>query len=245
MTPVVQRQAAADLGCPEAQVEVTAQPHRRYRASGCGQEIVYRCATNRLGQTRCGVDAGALPRAERARRVQDKASRYLACSGDEVHVTATGETRYSAQGCGRVVHYECASRGNDCCVFATPGAQPVAEAREAEAPQSSASAGSLSKAAIKAQIERAMLPRVRACYERALRQPPFAAGVVEVKFVIEPTGRIERAAVARSSLAHQEAESCMIEQVKQVSFPQPDGGGIVVVTYPFTFTASPPYAECE
>jgi hypothetical protein len=30
-----------------------------------------------------------------------------------------------------------------------------------------------------------------------------------------------------------------------LSFAKPDNGGIIVVTYPYTFTTQPPYAACR
>ena len=58
-------------------------------------------------------------------------------------------------------------------------------------------------------------------------------GRVAVKFIISPTGAVQTAAMASSSLGNAKAEQCIVNAVRRWTFPSPEGGGIVVVTYPF------------
>jgi hypothetical protein len=44
--------------------------------------------------------------------------------------------------------------------------------------------------------------------------------------------------VAGSSLGNRSVETCIAGAVRRWSFPAPDGGGIVIVNYPFMLTSS-------
>ncbi len=92
--------------------------------------------------------------------------------------------------------------------------------------------GSLSKEVIR-RIIRRHINEVRFCYEQELNQRPDLQGRVAVKFIISPTGAVQTAAVASSSLANARVEGCIAKAVRRWTFPAPEGGGIVVVTYPF------------
>jgi hypothetical protein len=92
--------------------------------------------------------------------------------------------------------------------------------------------GSLSREAIRRVIQR-HLNEVRFCYEQELTTRPDLSGRVQVKFVIAPSGAVHMADVETSSLGVARAESCIAQAVRRWSFPAPDGGGVVIVSYPF------------
>jgi TonB family protein len=92
--------------------------------------------------------------------------------------------------------------------------------------------GSLSKEVIRRIIGR-HVNEVRFCYEQELNARPDLQGRVAVKFIISPTGAVQTAAVASSTLGNAKAEQCIAQAVQRWTFPSPEGGGIVVVTYPF------------
>lgn len=100
-------------------------------------------------------------------------------------------------------------------------------------------AGSLSKEVIRRVIQR-HLNEVRFCYEEGMRAAAELAGRVEVKFVIAPSGAVQAANVASSTLAGDRAETaqCIAQAVRRWGFPAPEGGGVVVVTYPFLLEAA-------
>ena len=54
-----------------------------------------------------------------------------------------------------------------------------------------------------------------------------------MKFIISPTGQVQTAALAGSTMGNPKVEQCIVEAVRRWTFPSPEGGGIVVVTYPF------------
>jgi TonB family protein len=61
---------------------------------------------------------------------------------------------------------------------------------------------------------------------------------VAVRFIVSPTGAVQSAGVHESSLGAPRAEGCIAQAVRRWSFPSPEGGGIVIVTYPFVLTAA-------
>ncbi len=77
----------------------------------------------------------------------------------------------------------------------------------------------------------------RMCYEKGLVKNPALAGTVKVKFVIAADGKVSTASDAGSDLPDETVKTCIINQVKSLTFPQPEGG-IVTVTYPFVFSAA-------
>ena len=92
--------------------------------------------------------------------------------------------------------------------------------------------GSLSKEVIRRVIH-AHLNEVRHCYEQALVGRPDLAGRVAVKFIIAPTGAVQMTFVAQSDLGNHAVDACIAGAVGRWTFPAPEGGGVVVVNYPF------------
>ena len=78
---------------------------------------------------------------------------------------------------------------------------------------------------------------IRFCYESALQQHPELAGKVTARWVIAPTGDVETAEIAESSLGEPTAEACILQRVKRWRFPQPKGGE-VVINFPWVFSVA-------
>jgi hypothetical protein len=94
--------------------------------------------------------------------------------------------------------------------------------------------GALAKSVIDAEIQK-NTAQIRYCYQRALSGDPTLAGEVVVKFVITKDGTVSSAATKRSTLAAPAVEACINERFMHFRFPEPTGGGIVIVSYPFVF----------
>ncbi|MGE0784566.1 MAG: TonB family protein [Sandaracinaceae bacterium] len=92
--------------------------------------------------------------------------------------------------------------------------------------------GALSREVIR-RIIRRHINEVRFCYEQELNQRPDLAGRVSIAFIISPTGSVQSSSVASSTLGDARVEQCIAQAVQRWQFPQPDGGGIVGVNYPF------------
>jgi TonB family protein len=97
--------------------------------------------------------------------------------------------------------------------------------------------GSLSKEAIRRVIHRNLV-QVRACYEQGLSTRPDLAGRVAISFMIAPSGVVQQSTVKESSLGSSAVDDCVAQAVRRWTFPAPDGGGYVAVSYPFMFERS-------
>jgi len=94
--------------------------------------------------------------------------------------------------------------------------------------------GALDKSLIDAVIKRHM-NQIRYCYQRELTKSPDLQGKVTVKFVIAKDGSVSKADIKSSSMGSPSVESCIAGRFKLFQFPEPKGGGIVIVSYPFIF----------
>lgn len=95
--------------------------------------------------------------------------------------------------------------------------------------------GGLDKSLIDAVVKRHM-NQVRYCYQRELSRDPDLSGKVTVQFVIARDGSVSKAKIKSSSLGSEAVESCITDRFLRLDFPEPSGGGIVIVSYPFMFS---------
>jgi hypothetical protein len=76
--------------------------------------------------------------------------------------------------------------------------------------------------------------QVRYCYERELVKEPTLEGRMVVKFVIGADGAVASASLTENTVNEAVGE-CVVGRFRRMRFPEPRGGGIVIVTYPFVF----------
>ncbi len=88
------------------------------------------------------------------------------------------------------------------------------------------------------RVIRQNLARFKFCYEKELNAEPDLTGKVVVHFTIAPNGAVAQANVRESSMPSAAVEGCVTQVMRTLKFPEPKGGGIVVVTYPFVFNAA-------
>lgn len=81
------------------------------------------------------------------------------------------------------------------------------------------------------------LSRIKFCYERELPRNPKLAGKLNVKFTIGKDGKVSSASFATNTLNNATVESCVQERFLRMSFPEPKGGGFVLVRYPLVFNS--------
>ena len=94
--------------------------------------------------------------------------------------------------------------------------------------------GGLDKSQIDAVIKR-HIKQFKYCYQRELTKDPSLGGKVTVKFTITPKGEVSASQTKASSLKNGAVESCLNTTMMRLRFPEPTGGGIVIVSYPFLF----------
>jgi len=85
------------------------------------------------------------------------------------------------------------------------------------------------------RIVRRHLPEVAFCYEKELVRQPSLSGRVALRFTIAPSGKVVAALIDSSTLGDLRVEECLLLAVRRWDFPKPQGGGIVIATYPFQF----------
>jgi hypothetical protein len=112
--------------------------------------------------------------------------------------------------------------------------------RTAKPPQvrigkASASNG-LDKNLIRRYVRR-KLPRIRLCYETELLSNPKLWGKMTVNFQIKPDGLV--ALAKGTGFTNPKVTACVEKTIKSMQFPKPRGGGLVNVSYPFTFKPAP------
>jgi TonB family protein len=97
--------------------------------------------------------------------------------------------------------------------------------------------GALDRAIIR-RVVRRHINEVRYCYEKELPSSPGLYGRVVARFTIAPNGRVMVARIKESTMGSPTVEGCIVKAVRRWQFPKPEGGGIVVVSYPFVLKTS-------
>jgi TonB family protein len=86
------------------------------------------------------------------------------------------------------------------------------------------------------RVVRTHISEIRRCYERAMTElSPSTAGRVTIEWDIAPDGHVASARVAETAIepSAPSLEQCMVDAIRRLQFPAPEGGGTVRVRYPF------------
>ncbi len=94
--------------------------------------------------------------------------------------------------------------------------------------------GGLEKEVIASFIKN-QLGQIRYCYERQLSANPELYGKIHVRFTIAADGRVAQPEIHLTTLQNAMVEGCILRRVAAWKFPEPKGGTMVLVTYPFLF----------
>lgn len=86
-----------------------------------------------------------------------------------------------------------------------------------------------------AKVIRRHQNEIKYCYEQELNKDPNLGGKVAVMFTIDPAGAVSDASVSDTSLNNATTENCMLSRIRRWKFPEPKGGGVVTVTFPWMF----------
>jgi metallo-beta-lactamase class B len=96
--------------------------------------------------------------------------------------------------------------------------------------------GSLDKEVIR-RVIRNHLADIRSCYERELSKDRYLVGRISVQFTVASTGDVIASSLQSSTMDNASVEDCVVRTVRQWKFPKPQGGGVVIISYPFNFTS--------
>lgn len=81
------------------------------------------------------------------------------------------------------------------------------------------------------------ISEIRYCYESSMLRSPDLEGKLVLDFSIGSNGAVKTAAVKESSLNDARLDDCILRRLTKWSFPKPNGGVDVAVSYPFVFKA--------
>ncbi|HNH46538.1 MAG TPA: AgmX/PglI C-terminal domain-containing protein, partial [Myxococcota bacterium] len=70
---------------------------------------------------------------------------------------------------------------------------------------------------------------------RGLKEVPGNAGRLVLKWTIAADGQVSNAVIKSTTLNNPTTEACILQVVQQMTFPKPDSG-VVIVSYPFSFS---------
>jgi pSer/pThr/pTyr-binding forkhead associated (FHA) protein len=86
------------------------------------------------------------------------------------------------------------------------------------------------------QVIKAKMAQIRYCYQRELQKDPSLGGKIVIGFTIAKDGTVSKADVKSTTIASAAVGQCVVERFYKMQFPEPKGGGIVIVSYPFIFS---------
>lgn len=86
-----------------------------------------------------------------------------------------------------------------------------------------------------AKVIHSHINEIRYCYESAILKDPTLAGKVLIDFKINAGGIVASTGIAEDSIADKAVANCLGGKLRTWKFPQPRGGVIVAVSYPFVF----------
>lgn len=89
-----------------------------------------------------------------------------------------------------------------------------------------------------AEYIKKQIGHILACYERQLSSRKDLGGKVSVKFTISGLGSVETQNITESTMRDATVEGCILNRVAKWTFPAPNGGTKVIVTYPFLFKST-------
>ncbi len=78
---------------------------------------------------------------------------------------------------------------------------------------------------------------LKACYENELQKDRRLGGELVIKFTITGKGDVISAVTSGGDFRNPTLESCITKRIRRWIFPEPRGGGIVIVKYPFRFSS--------
>ncbi|MCK6507652.1 AgmX/PglI C-terminal domain-containing protein [Myxococcota bacterium] len=89
--------------------------------------------------------------------------------------------------------------------------------------------------AIQVAVKQQMSP-IRQCYNRELQRDASLSGKVVVWFLIEADGGVSKVRLKETTMGNSIVEDCIVDQVATMTFPKPQAGKVVPVSFPFSFT---------
>ena len=74
-----------------------------------------------------------------------------------------------------------------------------------------------------------------ACYTLGAGEHGKLEGTVTVQATVGPLGTVNDAKVSKSTMKNPKVDACVVDAFKTLTFPRPEGGSTVMISYPMTF----------
>ncbi len=97
--------------------------------------------------------------------------------------------------------------------------------------------GGLSKEALQKALKQ-QIPFIELCYQKALEKTPNIQGKVNFELSIDSKGRVIKVNLISSKLNEKTLEQCIIQKIKELSFPSIEGKVNVTATVSFNLRSS-------
>jgi TonB family protein len=97
--------------------------------------------------------------------------------------------------------------------------------------------GGLSKKTIQKTFKQ-KLTAIELCYQKALEKKPNIQGEATFQLMIDSKGRVTKVNLVSSKLNDKDLEQCIIQKVKELTFPAPEGSDKVTATVSFNLKTS-------
>ena len=156
--------------------------------------------------------------------------------------TGTSTRGGTGQGGGGTSHADAVTHGpiNTGGVRAgkgTPGGTGVKEAQvKVDLDEPGGELGGLTAAEI-LKVVKSKRSAIATCYERELQRSKGLGGKVVITWRINPEGRVEMAKVRSTTMRNDKVQDCIVRVVQNLKFPEPRGGQVAKVNFPFLFGA--------
>jgi TonB family protein len=85
------------------------------------------------------------------------------------------------------------------------------------------------------RIVRRHINEVKYCYELESTKKTDLAGRISVQLTIAASGQVIASVLQSSTVGNLRVENCVVQAARRWMFPHPPGGGLVIVSYPFSF----------
>ena len=96
--------------------------------------------------------------------------------------------------------------------------------------------GTLSKSLIDAEVNK-HISDISSCHTQELQSNSSLSGRIVIKFVIARDGSVSKAESKEDTVGSEKVNQCILEQFLNMRFPEPKGGGVVIASHPFVFSA--------
>lgn len=119
----------------------------------------------------------------------------------------------------------------------TPGGKGVKEAKvQVSTGKPSGELGGLTKAEIY-EVVKSRERAIAKCYDRVLQTTKGLGGKVVLTWKITASGKVSGAKVRSTTVKNGRVEDCIVRQIQMLKFPEPRGGQVARVNFPFVFAS--------